>query len=289
MAAILSVTEQPEGWSGNRTEKGDYEFNRVFYVLTQTMNVGPFGVLSAVDPVTGMAVPGDFDDYHAGDDALGFAFVKSKTARRDRVQPRLWIVEVRYSTAKDTQERQIAENPLDRPAVYSWDSVTYQKVVAKDKDDQAVVNSAGERFSPLPTMDDNRPVLRVERNEATFNESRAIDYQDAVNTDMFRGFDPGQAKVAKITGTTAYENSVFYWQVTYEIHFRREGWRLEILDEGTYTTTALGVKLLFFDVRGQIMQSGLLDGHGNELADGSDPVFLPFDVYKKRPFNVLGL
>lgn len=284
---IVWVHEKHEAWSGSRNDKGDYEFSRAFDVLTQTRNVGPFQVLLAEDPATGLAVPGDFDDYHAGDDTLSFAFVKSKNAKRDSQQPLLWQVDVKYSSATDIQQRQVAENPLDRPPVYSWDNTTYQKVAFKDKDGNPVVNSAGERFSPLPEMDDCRPVLRVERNEASFNEARAIDYQDAVNTDMFRGFDPGQAKVAKITGSTAFENSVHYWKVTYEIHFRREGWTLEVLDEGTYYLEG-DEKQVFLDARGQVMQTGLLDGNGGKEAPGGY-TFLDFEVYKERPFNVMGL
>lgn len=284
---IIWVHEKHEAWSGLRNDKGDYEFSRAFDVLTQTRNVGPFQVLLAEDPTTGLAVPGDFDDYHAGDDAVSFAYVRSKEAKRDQQQPLLWNVDVRYSTATETQQRQVAENPLDRPAVYSWDNVQYQKVARKDVEGAPIKNSAGERFNPAPEIDDSRPVLRVERNEVSFNEARAIDYQDAVNTDMFHGFDPGKAKVAKIAGTSEYENSVHYWKVVYEIHFRREGWLLSVLDEGTFYLSG-GEKKLFKDAQGQFLHTGLLNGSGGQAAVGYY-TFINFYVYKERPFNVMGI
>ena len=127
--AVVSVTIKSEEWAGSRNEKGDYEFSITFMVLTDSINDGPFLVLNAQDPHTGVRVPLDYDDYHIGHDAISFAFVKTKRTRRDPKQPMLWYVDITYSTATDAQQRQANENPLDRPAIYSWTFEPYQKVV----------------------------------------------------------------------------------------------------------------------------------------------------------------
>jgi hypothetical protein len=75
-------------------------------------------------------------------------------------------------------------------------------------------------------------VLTIQKNRASFSQSVAIDYQDAINSDSFLGFSAGKVKVAGISATSQTENKVFFWAVTYEFHFRREGWQVETLDQG---------------------------------------------------------
>ena len=287
MSSIIWVHERIADWSGNRNDKGDYEFTRAFDVLTETLNVGPYAVLNASDPNSGLAIPGDFQDYHAGDDAVTFAWVKSKTAKRDTVQPRLWTVEVRWSTDRETQQRQTEENPLNRPAKRNWGSEHYSKVVDHDLRGKPMQNSAGEFFDPLPEIDDSRPILTVTRNEANpWNFSRAIQYQDAINSDEFYGFDPRQCKI-NIRANEVYENLYHYWEVTYEIHFRREGWRLKLINRGKNELVGGELKAILDPRTKQpVTEPKLLDASG---AVTTSVYTKTFKVYKELAFGPLGL
>lgn len=285
MAAILSVTEQPEGWDGGRNDKGEYEFARVFFVLTETLNVGPFAVLSAQDPNTGVAIPGDFEDYHAGDDALSYAYVKNKKAKRDSVQPRLWYVTVNYSTAKETQERQVAENPLDRPVEVTWQTENRTRIAVKDRDGDPIATSAGEAIKDVE-VDDGRLTVTLVKNFATFNSLQAEQYKDAVNSDEFLSRPPGTAKVMSFSAVKQFENAVTYWKTSCTIAFNEDTWAKYLLDEGTYYLADDGKRKKFRDKDGHFITS-LLDGSGGALADGDTPVFIAYEVYKEKSFNAL--
>lgn len=278
---ILLITEKPDGWTGSRTENGDYEFQRIFHVLTDDINIGPYAVLNATD-AHGNSIPLDFDDYHAGQDALTFARVKTKVAVREPQNPMLWYVTVTYSTAKDQQDR---SNPPDvRPTEVSFSLQRQTKVVHKDQNNNAIASSAGERFNPLPEIDDSRLVMTISKNQASFNTAVAMDCQDSVNSDQFQGFEAGKVKLAGISAKSVFEGSIFYWRVDFEFHISRDGWDLEILDEGTYFLSG-GQRKRFKDLEGHFT-TGLLDGSGGQSNPNTFQT-LVFEVYKRRSFNVL--
>lgn len=291
--AIVSVTEKCEEWSGVETEKGDLEFTRVFMVLADTRNVGPNEVRNAQDPNTGLQVPPRFTDYHAGDDTVTYAWVKSKDIKRDPLQPRLWYVTVKYSSSRETQDSASQENPLLRPYVVRWGSNKYQKPIDRDIDDTLIQNTAGEFYDPLPEIDDSRPVLSITRNEADpWNFTAAIQYQDAINSDSFYGFDPYQAKIHSITAGKRAENQFTYWEVTYEIEFRREGWRLKTISRGRNERSVDGnslVPILDSTTRQPISEPQMLDEDGYVLYSAGGAVEQTFYVYKELAFGPLGL
>jgi hypothetical protein len=147
-------------------------------------------------------------------------------------------------------------------------------------------------------MDESRPVLTIKRNEPSFVGTLAIAYQDAVNTDSFAGANAGQCKIFNISaekhiepwGPEGAEEDVTYWSVTYEIHFRREGWHKDILDQGRYEIES-GDKLKAIEDSEDrpVADPVLLDGSGKQLPAGEDPVFLPYHVYKRLPYAPLNL
>lgn len=278
---ILLITEKSEGWTGSRSEKGDYEFQRIFHVLTDDINIGPYAVMNGTDS-HGNSIPLDFDDYHAGQDVLTFARVKTKAAAREPLNPMLWYVTVTYSTAKDQQDR--SNPPEDRPIEISFSLQRQTKVASKTISGGSLATSAGERFNPLPEMDDSRLVMTVSRNQFDFNSVAAMDYRDSVNSDSFVGFEAGKVKLAGISAKSVFEGAIFYWRVDIEFHISDEGWDLEVLDEGTYFLNG-GQKKRFKDLEGHFT-TGLLDGAGGEAAVNT-PSFRTFRVYKRRSFNVL--
>lgn len=287
--AILRITEKCEEWSGNRTDKGEYEFSRVFIVQVDTRQVGPYEILngSVADGVDSpiIQIPLDNDDYHAGDDALTHARVKTKDAKRDPVNPLLWYVTVTYSTAKDQQERGTF-NPEDRPIEVNFSFQRQTKVAHQEANGDPITTSAGERFNPLPEMDDTRFVMTMSRNLVTFNPDTAMRYKDTVNSDQFQGFEPGVVKLASLNSKLIFENNLTYWRVDFEFHINEDGWDIELLDEGTYYLSGAN-KRRFRDEQGHFI-TGLLDGAGGQ-GDPNDPQFLQKRVYRRRSFNALGL
>ncbi|WP_254509892.1 hypothetical protein [Anatilimnocola floriformis] len=281
--SIVSVREVGGGREGSVNEKGERRYTRVFQVITDSALDGPLLVRTAP------GIPGRGNIYATATEFDPGAKVKTITPSQSD-NPKIWEVRVEYDSVTEDEP----ENPLERPPEVSWSAAPYSRVAWKDNDGKAIVNSAGHYFDPPLEVDDSRPVLSVTRNEAAFNPSLAIDYQDAVNSDGFLGFSPGQAKVAKIDASSATENDIFYWKVSYEFHFRREGWELSVLDQGRYEKIGgKPVPIPEFDVAGneipgsQVTDPVPLNGAGARLNNpGPDTVqFLSFKVYKERPFS----
>jgi hypothetical protein len=282
--AILEVDEINEGREGSENEKGQRTYVRVFGVTTSSASDGSVTVRQAT------GVPRVGDPYTTDTEQDLGAYVKKVTPQvTDNAKH--WHVRIEYDSSFDPEQE---ENPLDRPLEIAWSFVKDKKLVDKDIDGNAILNSAWENFLEPIEVDDSRPTLTIVRNEAAFDPALAIDYQDAVNEDSFMGFEPGQAKVCGISAASRFENNVRFWEVTYEFEFRREGWILRVKDMGMTTRvgsiTRCPIYENFEDGTGNAVEISTpvnLDGNGQVLENPSpDTVFyLPFTVYKQRPFS----
>lgn len=284
--SVLQAKEIHEGRLGP-IETGKRTYTRVWGVTTSSATDGPIQVREAT------GIPRLGDAYLTSSEGDAGAVVK-KVDPQPTDNPKLWHVRVEYDSSVEEEE----ENPLNRPAVLSWGSAQFQRVAWKDIDGNAILNSAGQYFDPPPEVDDSRPTLTVTRNEASFNPALKIDYEDAVNTDPFMGFAVGQAKVASINANSQFENGLSFWSVTYEFHFRREGWILAPLDQGRYELWDIaGTKRLVpikeRDTLGRKLTTNVtepvpLDGAGKQLQNPGPTTakYKEFTVYKQRTFSV---
>jgi hypothetical protein len=180
----------------------------------------------------------------------------------------------------------------------TWGFSQFTRPVAKDLDGKAIQNSAGEWFDPPPEIDDSRPILTIQRNQALWSPALAIQYQDAINSEPFLGFAKGVVKVAGISATNQIENGQAFWSVTYEFHFRRDGWELKVQDRGQNRKWKDGDRP---DLQGKLIPIGdggiftsvavPLDGNGQPLQDPgpTNVKYQTFTVYKSLPFSALGV
>lgn len=282
MPSILSVNEIADGRdSSYDATTNDRTYTRVFRVITDSPMVGALAVRTA----DGLPRRGSI---YATDTEVDLsARVKSIDPSQDSDNAKIWLVRVEY----DSRVEDEPENPLERPPEISWGFAQFQRIAWRDVDGKAIVNSAGEYFDPPIEIDDSRPVLSIVRNEASFNPSLAIEYQDAVNSDSFMGFSAGQAKVSNITARSVREGDYQYWQVAYEFHFRRDGWAVRPLDQGRYSTGRVRIPEIDEDGNeipdSHVIDPVPLDGNGQPI-DNPGPdncVFLEFHAYKRRAFS----
>ena len=290
--SILSVNEV-SGARSTENEKGETEYTRTFKVVTSAANIGAIAVRTA----TGIPRVGDY--YLTATEQDTGSLCKRVEPQQEQDNPRLWIVRADYGAPSDGDEAQRNPNPLLRPAVLTWGFNKSSRVVWKDANGKGITNSAGEYFDPPPEMDDSRPTLSITRNEAAFNPGIATDYQDAVNSDSFLGFAPGQVKVAGISGTSQTENNVAFWSVGYEFEFRREGWQLSILDQGRNQRILQWLAPILQrradnaePIQGMAVSDPVpLNGAGGELINPgpNTVIYRNFEVYKSKAFAPLGL
>ena len=217
-----------------------------------------------------------------------------------------WKVTCQYSS-----EYEITTNPLTDPAVITWSAEQFQRPAWKDRDGNAILNSAGQFFATLPTVDDSRFVASVQKNVSVVPIWVAT-YQDAINSVPFTidGITVG-TKLAKLNGLKIgnwqERAGVAFRSLSFDLHLRREGWDLEILDQGrerkgtpSPTADQVGYDGEETTKDYPVINTGdgtdasdvkLLDGNGYQLKNPTpaNSVFLSFGYYQLQDFNNLPL
>jgi hypothetical protein len=185
------------------------------------------------------------------------------------------------------------EDPLDDPPVYEFTFNKYQVVAEKDLDDAPVMNGADEKFDPPWMIDENRPVIIITRNEASFNPAVAVEYQDSVNDDSWAGLDAGVAKISGISARNATRGETTYAIVTYEIELRWDKWNpAKILACGyKYRQQAGFGSFNYKDPATNESPSSpiMLKVDGTKLPAGDPNEYHEFNFYREKDFSALNL
>ena len=187
----------------------------------------------------------------------------------------------------------VVENPLLRPAKFAWSTARYPVVVERDKDGNLIANSAGKPFDPPITRDDIRPVLTVRKNlplamiDANFIQA----YVDSINQSAWFGFLAGTLLLKDFSAEDAHENGVWFWACTFVFEHKSDKWNpIKVLDQGFEEAWPGEGWTTILDLSGRpVTRPALLNGTGQELPEGGDPVFLDFDLGGEVEFGELGL
>jgi hypothetical protein len=186
-------------------------------------------------------------------------------------------------------------DPRNRPPKFSvtWEQTT--EIIRKDINGRAVVNSAGDPFDPPPTIERSYPIITIQKNVSLDNEILSIDsqsnWQEIVNSDQPWQTDVKTLRFVRFDHSSEEENGIAYASVTLSIKVKWYGWLLQLVDAGfreKLPPTAgfpLGRMVPIRDSRGDgITSPALLDGSGRQLAIGSNPNILDFEVYRPMAF-----
>ena len=293
--AIKSVKRKYSSINATGELQGRRTYKEVWVVVTDGVNVDPT-TISADD-----RLPGKFSVYPSD---AGAQCVKQDY---DELDGNVWLVTCHYDSVSDDPERDGGEaEQLSWPPRYSIASTPYEKVLPKDFTNvgtqqipdigKAFLNSANQPFDEqVATVDDSRLIVTIQQIEATFPIETAFAYQKTVNslttTMGGKSFNPGTSLLYSISGSDNWRNAVHYWDVTYEFHIDRQGWRRKQLDKGAYyyqdDDTADEDKKTYFSEENP-SEEKLLNGLGGKLPVGEDPVFIEFIVFEEKDHTVLG-
>lgn len=305
--AVIDVKEKLEQTGAEVSTDGAADV-RIFTVKFDTAD-DPIKrrliALFAKDPSTGLQIPRVYQS-HPYDYWL---YVKNKYAKP--LAPFLYEVTVNYTVAANDQ--QISEetnpfgNPLDQEPEVSWGFAMSNEQIDRDINGKPILNSANQPFDPPITKDKYDLVLRIVRNEESYDRFLAAEYIGAVNNDDFYGYPANTVKCIRFDADRRRTVDLIYYQVHYEFQIRFQkvqdklyGWTRRIRDEG-YVETKKPENLsdppdLEVNKDIDIIPLGqpvLLDGNGRKLSqekiDALEVVWLPFDVDDKLPFSVLRL
>jgi len=174
-------------------------------------------------------------------------------------------------------------------------------------ENMAVLNSAGEPFSDLPTRRRSSLTLICTRNEENVDMTIANQWQDVVNSDEFKGAEPGTLLLEIDVGDEETRGGVTFRPVTYLMQHRVEGWddliqdkgmkQLKLKDPGNPELGKKLVNIVDADDGTSESEPKLLNGEGQPLsktyagfAAGVVAVYRAYRPYTmRRPFADLEL
>lgn len=278
--AILSVDEAWRGKSWSDRLDGSREYERVFNVLSDDPNESAATVRTA----SGLPLPGAVYP----DDAA--AYVIDRSARQPDESTLLWEVTVTYAFQVEEPE-----DPLDMNPVIRWESGLYTRAIHRDKDGDAITNSAGDFFDP-PSMAEF-PVAQVTvTKNLTAVPSAILTIIGAVNTDAFTidgvSVGIGNARISAVSiSEVKIEQETAFRQVTLGIELRNGGWKLARLDEGLRIKDGTELKdIIVKDEDGNEERASSplpLDGAGGRLSDPTpaNAEFREFDIHQELAFG----
>jgi hypothetical protein len=256
-------------------------YTRVFRVTTDS-NDDDGAVVKASAPSLGVQHPSD-----------PRAFLRRRRARNESFSKRVWIVTCAYST-----EFEIEENPLADPADIDWVTEQFQRPFVKDRNGDAILNSAGNYYDRPVDGDDSRWTANVVKNVSAV-PTWLLDYRDAVNSDAFvldgLSVAIGEAKMQAIRISRQQErNDVPYRVLTMTIALNGDGWAKEELDQGFQEKhpERLNERRQILDDQGDpVTTPVMLDGTGQRLQDPEPDtaVYRSHDIYQEQPFSDLPL
>jgi len=268
---VIYLEEIASGRTAKNT-RGIRTYQAQFRLMTTVQTDRPYDVGSHPSlPVIGSAHP---------DDIYAYCFELSV----DPTEPWAgWTVTASYTT-----EREITENPLSEPAVIVWGSEQYQKPAVKDKNDNLIVNSAGDPFDPPAMMDDSRVSVTVTKNVSAA-PAWVLEYHNTINSNSFTidGVSVA-ARTAKMQAISISEwqsrGGVAFKVLSYTLSFQYQGWPLVLLDQG--------MRKISNSKRVPIPNADSpvpLDGTGQPIVDPKfdNVVFGTFYVYREVSFASL--
>lgn len=285
--AAVGITEVFTS-TGTLDKNRDRTYQRSFFVYTDELDDDAKLVLEYV--VASVGAIGD--TYAAGPSTDDYSYIQNITVSRNTEYQLQWTAVVDYGPEQPEEQ-----NPLEEPIEVSWDFAQFELPMDTDWNGVAVVNTAGVPFDPPVMRDDSRPVLTVVRNERDYSYELADLYRDSVNESEYITADisrpPGTVKVAAIPGRrlfSAYLGELtgdpYYWQVTYQFHFNRDGWKAQVLNAGRMQIVS--GNLVPIVINGvPVTDACPLDASGARVLPANTPgdcVILEFQKYKEIDF-----
>lgn len=280
----------PCDWWMDRDEEGHRDYTIQWKVQTSGATYGPNWALAA----TGLPTPGASLNIGASSDSWAFytrkgsAKLMRKDSRRD-----IWLVTTVFSTRPLRRcSTNAVGNPLLEPNRWSGGVRKYTIETDKDKDGNALLNSAGERYTG-PIVQDTRThsTIELEMNVSWIDLAFLADYCEAVNNATWWG---SAARTIKCTDfdwrEEQYGSCTTFFNVRFSFEINPDTWDLKVLDEGDMVAIPGTSPTEFRRAKDDFEENVrvLLDGSGNALASGAAEVYNSFRCKKEKDFSTVG-
>lgn len=285
--SIISVSRVWHGETWSDEQDGTREFEEFYRVISDDPEESSYDVrFNAGLPVPWAAYPED-----------DRAICTGRSCRRPEASRLIWEVTLRYSWSPEDDEDD--ENPLNKEPEIEWDSSSFTKAIIKDRDGNAITNSAGDYPDPPPEDEIIRWNILLQCN-VPFVPAFIRQYAGAINESTIEiDGESIAAERARIVGMKISrwqtENDVDFRTVTLNIEARDDSdddYDLEMLDQGFRYKDGTELKdILIEDEDGTKHRPSapiLLDGNGEKLIDPSPTtaVFLIYPTKRLMDFTI---
>ncbi|TXI01562.1 MAG: hypothetical protein E6Q76_16900 [Rhizobium sp.] len=189
--------------------------------------------------------PGDAKDAFTSLSGIGmFVAMDSDPTAKVRVldvtgekikSPWTFVADVEWSTETPDEQQQDRENddPFDDAIEFESDGEITTFPIWKDLDDKPLVNAVGEPITGLE-QERNIEIVRLTRNEHSYDPERCRRFRGAINLYEFYGAAPDCVRIRKISVRRMFRNRIEYYPHTYELAYREDGWLPKLLHAGLY-------------------------------------------------------
>lgn len=216
------------------------------------------------------------------------------------------------------------DDPLTHSAIITLDSEQFDTTTCWDNDGKAILNTAGDLLYMV--KEDSRWVFNVEKN-VPYVPNSILQFNNAVNDGVFSiaglQCDKGtlmvkRLRAGKLTTVTVGYNQVSYMVLSFQIHYKREGWQAEHPNVGynelveieipepddvvvgrvkrrdgkiVYSRKIVKRKILVGTPPEMPGEAQLLDSQGRYIKDPKpgDLIKVKKDIYPERNYNELPL
>lgn len=202
----------------------------------------------------------------------------------------VWRITVSYS-----DEFEMAVNPLQEPARISWNNEQFQEEVWRNRNDEAILNTAGDRIKNI-LKDGTRLIASFTQNMSAI-PIWMLTALDHVNNGPFTlgGLAIG-TNIAKFNGPSvpvpSNRNGVKYYEVSGQIHFRGDQWKVYPPNVGMRQKLTVDPTVripCWADQLVPVSSPVPLDINGYQVADPdeSNTLFREDDVYYEFDFDTI--
>jgi hypothetical protein len=262
---ILKVSLINAGRTGEGKRDRNHSYQAVFRVIVSSSRDGIGMVGLAIDPNSGIAIPGVYSQYIGYENAFSDPW-----ALCTKVDPvvssdwQVWIVTCTFETNFQSQQQ---DNPSDDPTLPWIEIETERRPVTKTWDKFDVKNSSGQLIDGR-TKDVSLTSYCFLRNELSCNPWGF--YNDCVNSDSVFSKGIGTLKCKIIVDKPQRRNEYVFWPTTYKLKWDPEGWNKDVADTGTAIVNSDGTWGTPKDGDQNPLDCPVfLDGHGQILPIGT--------------------